>query len=65
MHFRHITISGEPGSGKSSVGRELARIYGMDIVSTGALQRELAVRWAYQLWMSTRELNLISRLIRV
>lgn len=42
MHFRHITISGEPGSGKSSVGRELARIYGMDIVSTGALQRELA-----------------------
>lgn len=42
MHFRHITVSGEPGSGKSSVGRELARIYGMDIVSTGALQRELA-----------------------
>lgn len=42
MYFQHITVSGELGSGKSSIAHELARIHGMNVVSTGALQRKLA-----------------------
>jgi predicted cytidylate kinase len=51
---RHVTISGDLGSGKSSVAGELAGMLGFPVVSTGSLQREIAS----SLQMSTLEANL-------
>lgn len=51
---RHITISGELGSGKSSVATELSDILGFPVVSTGSLQREIAS----SMRMTTLEANL-------
>jgi len=39
---RHLCISGELGSGKSSVAKVVARRTGADVVSMGSLQREMA-----------------------
>jgi len=40
--MRHITISGDIGSGKSYAARELARALGYSLASVGRLQREMA-----------------------
>ncbi len=48
-----ITISGDLGSGKSTVGKLLSERMGVTIKSTGAFQRELASRRG----ISTLELN--------
>lgn len=49
----HISITGNLGSGKSTIGRILSNKYGFEIYSTGKIQRELAA----QMNMSTLELN--------
>lgn len=49
----HVTISGELGSGKSSVARQLAQLYSMRLVSTGDIQRSMAK----SLNLSTLETN--------
>jgi predicted cytidylate kinase len=49
----HVTISGELGSGKSSVARQLAQLYSMRFVSTGDIQRSMAK----SLNLSTLETN--------
>ena len=49
----HITITGNLGSGKSTVGKLLSEKYGFEIYSTGKVQRELA----RQMNLSTLELN--------
>jgi predicted cytidylate kinase len=51
---RAITISGDPGSGKSTVGRSLAQDLGMRFFSTGEIHREIAEREQ----KTTLELNL-------
>ncbi|MDR1152992.1 MAG: cytidylate kinase family protein [Bifidobacteriaceae bacterium] len=51
---RHVTISGDLGSGKSSVAAELSEMLGYPVVSTGSLQREIAS----SLQMTTLEANL-------
>ncbi len=48
-----ITISGDLGSGKSTVGRLIALRLGVPLKSTGAFQRELAQR----IGLTTLELN--------
>lgn len=53
MDLKHITITGDLGSGKSTVARQLEEKYGAKRVSTGAVQRDLAE----QLGISTLELN--------
>lgn len=50
---KHITITGDLGSGKSSMAARLTDQYGATRVSTGAVQRELAAT----LGMTTLELN--------
>ncbi len=50
---KHITITGDLGSGKSSMATRLTEKYGATRVSTGAVQRELATT----LGMTTLELN--------
>lgn len=42
MSHKHIAISGELGSGKSSVANLLANLYGLRLVSTGQIQRSVA-----------------------
>lgn len=49
----HITITGNLGSGKSTICRLLNEKYGYEIYSTGKIQRELA----RQMNMTTLELN--------
>jgi len=49
----HITITGNLGSGKSTICRLLNEKYGFEIYSTGKIQRELA----RQMNMTTLELN--------
>lgn len=49
----HITITGNLGSGKSTVGNLLSKKYNFEIYSTGKIQRELAK----QMNLSTLELN--------
>jgi cytidylate kinase len=49
----HITITGNLGSGKSTVGRLLSEKYNFEVYSTGKVQRELAK----QMNLSTLELN--------
>ncbi|MFB6491200.1 MAG: (d)CMP kinase [Thermoproteus sp. AZ2] len=39
-----IAISGQPGSGKTTVAREVARAFGLRLRSSGAIFRELARR---------------------
>ena len=48
-----ITITGDLGSGKSTVCKELNKSFGLQIFSTGTLQRKIAV----EMGMSTLELN--------
>jgi predicted cytidylate kinase len=52
--MRHVTISGDLGSGKSSVAEVLAGRLGYRVVSTGAIQRGIAA----ELGLSTLEANL-------
>lgn len=40
--MQHVTISGDIGSGKSSVARGLARVLGYSLASAGQLQRSMA-----------------------
>lgn len=54
MRPTKITISGDPGSGKSSVARRLADSLGFRILSTGQLHRDIAA----SLGLSTLEANL-------
>ncbi len=49
----HITITGNLGSGKSTIGKLLSEKYNFEIYSTGKVQRELA----RQMNLSTLELN--------
>lgn len=51
-----ITLSGDIGSGKSSVAAELQQLTGYDIVGTGKIQRAIAERRG----LTTLELNKIS-----
>ncbi len=53
----HITITGNLGSGKSTVAKLLSEKYGFEIYSTGKVQRELA----RQMNMTTLELNQLMR----
>jgi cytidylate kinase len=49
----HITITGDLGSGKSTVAKELCRILGFTYLSTGQIQRNLA----QEMGMDTLEFN--------
>ena len=49
----HITITGNLGSGKSTVARLLSEKYNFEVYSTGKVQRELAMKMN----LSTLELN--------
>lgn len=49
----HITITGNLGSGKSTIGKFLSEKYNFEVYSTGKIQRELAS----QMNLSTLELN--------
>jgi cytidylate kinase len=49
----HITITGNLGSGKSTIGRIISEKYSFEIYSTGKVQRELAAKMN----LSTLELN--------
>jgi cytidylate kinase len=51
-----ITLSGDIGSGKSSVASELQKLAGYDIIGTGKIQRAIAERRG----LTTLELNRIS-----
>jgi len=51
-----ITISGDIGSGKSTVGKILAKSLGYNYLSTGKIQRNIANK----LGISTLELNILS-----
>src|ERR1051325_4407656 len=42
MHANKISITGDLGSGKSSVAKELCKFLGYEYFSTGNIQRELA-----------------------
>lgn len=53
MRGNKISITGDLGSGKSSVAKELCRMLGYQYFSTGSIQRELA----QQKGMNTLELN--------
>lgn len=49
----HITITGNLGSGKSTIGKFLSEKYNFEVYSTGKIQRDLAS----QMNLSTLELN--------
>lgn len=49
----HITITGDLGSGKSTVAKELCRLLGFTYLSTGQIQRNLAK----EMGMNTLEFN--------
>jgi cytidylate kinase len=51
--FPKISITGDLGSGKSAVSRLLSEKLGFRIVSTGLIQRDIAVKYG----MTTLELN--------
>ena len=53
VRFMHITITGNLGSGKSTICRLLNEKYQFEVYSTGKVQRELA----RQMSMTTLELN--------
>ncbi len=50
-----ISISGSPGSGKSTVARSLASVLGYDYISIGSLMRELSAIWHKSLIDLSRE----------
>ena len=52
-----IVMSGDIGSGKSSVATELKQLTDFDIIGTGAIQRAIATRRG----LTTLELNEISQ----
>jgi CMP/dCMP kinase len=52
--YRHITLSGELGAGKTSVAGPLSRDLGLPVFSTGALQRKMSA----DAGQSTLETNL-------
>ena len=54
--MRHIAITGDLGSGKSSVAKIICQKAGYDYFSTGSLQRKLAAEKG----MNTLELNYLS-----
>ena len=51
--MKHITITGDLGSGKSAVAKILSGKLNMEIISTGVIQREIAMKYG----MTTLELN--------
>lgn len=53
IYTMHITITGDLGSGKSTVARELCRLLGYTYLSTGQIQRNLAK----EMGMNTLEFN--------
>lgn len=53
MELKHITITGDLGSGKSTVARNFEEKYGAKRVSTGEVQRQLAE----DLGIDTLEMN--------
>lgn len=53
MNNVKISLAGDLGSGKSTVGKILAPLFGAEIYSTGTIQRNIAL----QMGMSTLELN--------
>ena len=55
-----IVMSGDIGSGKSSVATELKQLIGFDIIGTGTIQRAIATRRG----LTTLELNKISQTYR-
>jgi len=54
--YAKITITGDPGSGKSTVSRYLSKRLGFEVYYTGKIQREVAEK----LGMATLELNIYS-----
>lgn len=54
MQCVKISLAGDLGSGKSTVGKILAPLFGAEIYSTGTIQRGIALKMG----MSTLELNL-------
>ena len=48
-----ISLAGDLGSGKSTVGKLLAKKYGAEVYSTGTIQRQIAL----EMGMTTLELN--------
>ena len=53
----HITITGKLGSGKSTVAKKLAALYGFEIFSTGAILRAAAAQRGIDLLDLNKELN--------
>ena len=53
----HITITGKLGSGKSTVAKRLAALYGFEIFSTGAILRAAAAQRGIDLLDLNKELN--------
>jgi cytidylate kinase len=53
----HITITGKLGSGKSTVAKKLASLYGFEIFSTGAILRAAAAQRGMDLLDLNKELN--------
>ena len=53
----HITITGILGSGKSTVAKKLAELYGFEIFSTGAILRAAAAERGMDLLDLNKELN--------
>lgn len=54
--IKHITVTGDLGSGKSSICAKIADRYGAERLSTGAVQREIAA----DMGITTLELNRLS-----
>ena len=53
----HISITGKLGSGKSTVAKKLAELYGFEIFSTGAILRAAAAERGMDLLDLNKELN--------
>ncbi|MGC8994911.1 MAG: AAA family ATPase, partial [Pyrobaculum sp.] len=44
-----VAVSGQPGSGKTTIAREIARVLGVPLVSSGTLFREMATKMGMDL----------------